>query len=117
MRKVRQSLLRWLGGHGVLVLLAFLVVIAGTWAFIALADEVKEGDTQHFDDWAVRSLRRSDDPAVPIGPRWLQEVGRDMTALGGVAVLSLVTLAVALYLLIVRKFAAMWLTLIATTTG
>src|SRR5438094_6956435 len=96
-RKTTRTLIsffRWLGGHGVIVLLACLIVIGGTWGFIALADEVKEGDTQRFDDWAVRALRRSDNPAIPIGPRWLQEAGRDITALGGVTVLSLVTLAV-----------------------
>src|SRR5205809_297180 len=107
----------WLGKHSILVLGAMLIVVAGTWGFIALADEVKEGDTQHFDDWAVRSLRRADDPATPIGPKWLPEVGRDITALGGVAVLSLVTLIVAGYLLIVGKHHAMWLILIATGSG
>jgi undecaprenyl-diphosphatase len=107
----------WLGRNAIIVLGAMLIVVAGTWGFIALADEVKEGDTQHFDDWAVRSLRRAGDPATPIGPRWLPEVGRDITALGGVAVLSLVTLIVAGYLLIVGKRHAMGLVIVATFTG
>jgi undecaprenyl-diphosphatase len=107
----------WLGKNGIIVLGAMLIVVAGTWGFIALADEVQEGDTQRFDDWAVRSLRRADDPARPIGPRWLPEVGRDATALGGVAVLSLVTFIVAGYLLIVGKHHAMWLVIVATFTG
>ena len=34
---------------------------------------------------SVRAMRRADDPSQPIGPRWLPEVGRDLTALGGVA--------------------------------
>jgi undecaprenyl-diphosphatase len=65
----------------------------------------------------VRKLRRADDPATPIGPRWLQECGRDITALGGVTVLTLVTFSVAGYLLMARKFHAMWLVLIATFGG
>src|SRR3954449_11165353 len=93
-----RNFLKWLGGHGVIVLAAVLIVVAGTLAFIKLTDEVKEGGTQRFDDWAIRSLRRADDPAVPIGPRWLHEAGRDVTALGGVTVLSLVTFAVVGYL-------------------
>ena len=117
MVKSAQSIFKWLGGHGVIVLLACLIVIGGTWGFIALADEVKEGDTQRFDDWAVRALRRSDNPAIPIGPRWLQEAGRDITALGGVTVLSLVTLAVVGYLFMVKKYGAMWLALAATVSG
>ena len=112
-----QEIFRWLGGHGVIVLLAVLVVVAGTWGFVALADEVKEGDTQRFDDWAIRALRRADDPATPIGPKWLHETGRDVTALGGVAVLFLMTLAVAGYLLIVKKYHAMWLVIAATVSG
>jgi undecaprenyl-diphosphatase len=107
----------WLGSHGNLFIAAVLIVVAATWGFVELTGEVLEGDTQHFDDWAVRSLRRPDDPATPLGPRWLHEVGRDVTALGGVAVLSMVTLFVAGYLLMVRKFHAMWLVLAATFGG
>jgi undecaprenyl-diphosphatase len=112
-----RNFLKWLGGHGVIVLVAVLIVVGGTLAFIKLTDEVKEGGTQHFDDWAIRSLRRADDPAVPIGPRWLREAGRDMTALGGMAVLTIVTFAVAGYLLMVRKYHAMWLVIVATVSG
>ena len=107
----------WLAGHVNIVLVAVLLIVGGTWGFIALADEVREGDTQRFDDWAVRAMRRADDPSWPIGPHWLPEVGRDLTALGGVAVLSLTTAFVAGYLLIVRKYHAMWLVLAATLGG
>ena len=112
-----RNFLKWLGGHGVIVLVAVLIVVGGTLAFIKLTDEVKEGGTQRFDDWAIRSLRRADDPAVPIGPRWLREAGRDMTALGGMAVLTIVTFAVVGYLLMVRKYHAMWLVIAATMSG
>jgi len=107
----------WLAGHVNIVLVAVLLIVGGTWVFIELADEVREGDTQRFDDWAVRAMRRADDPSRPIGPHWLPEVGRDLTALGGVAVLSLTTAFVAGYLLIVRKCHAMWLVLAATLGG
>lgn len=109
--------LGWLGGHGNLFIAAVLVVVGATWGFIRLTDEVIEGDTQHFDEWAVLALRQANDPGVPIGPRWLGEVGRDITALGGVAVLSLVTIAVAGYLWMEGKYHAMWLVLIATFGG
>jgi undecaprenyl-diphosphatase len=99
------------------VLLCALVIAGGIWGFAEIAGEVLEGDTQKFDDWAIKSLRRSDDPAMPIGPTWLHEVGRDATALGGVFVLTLMTFAVAGYLVIVRKFHAMWLVLGATFGG
>jgi undecaprenyl-diphosphatase len=113
----RRSLLPWLGEHQHLVLLAVLIAVAGVWGFISLADEVGEGDTQKFDDWAIRALRRADDPAIPVGPPWLQEAARDITSLGGVTFLTLLTFFVAGYLLMVRKYHAMWLVLIATFSG
>jgi undecaprenyl-diphosphatase len=92
-----------LGDHGYKVILAVLLVVSGTWGFIELADRVNAGRTQNFDDWAIRTLRQKDNPDIPIGPPWLEEVGRDMTALGGVAVLTLVTLAVTGYFVIAGK--------------
>jgi undecaprenyl-diphosphatase len=117
-RHAAQTLWAWVRDHGnFILLLSTLIVATGVWGFVELADEVVEGDTQHFDDWAIKALRRNDNPALPIGPTWLHEVGRDMTALGGVAVLGGMTLAVAGYLLMIRKHHAMWLVLVATTGG
>jgi undecaprenyl-diphosphatase len=116
----------WLREHtNLLMLIVAFLVVGGVWGFIAIADEVMEGDTQHFDDWAVQALRMPDPastperplPQVPIGPRWLREVGRDMTALGGIAVLFLVTGGVAGYLWMVRKYHAMALVCVATAGG
>ncbi len=108
----------WLRMHtDLLVLLVMLLVAGGVLAFVSIADEVVEGDTQHFDERILKALRRTDDLATPIGPRWLEQVGLDITALGGVAVLSIVTLSVAGYLLMVRKYHAMWLVIAATLGG
>lgn len=101
----------WVGGYSLMALFALLIIVVGTWGFIELADEVAEGETHVFDKTVM------DYAGTHRGPRWLEEVGRDMTALGGVAVLSLVTLIVAGYLLSVRKFHAMWLVIIATFGG
>ncbi len=106
-----------LGDTSPLVLLAVLLLIAGAWAFIMLADEVTEGGTQRFDERVLRALRKPNDPGVLRGPHWLFEVARDITALGSVAVLSLATLAVLGYLLMTRKGHAMWLVVIATAGG
>jgi undecaprenyl-diphosphatase len=54
---------------------------------------------------------------TPIGPEWLHEAGRDLTALGGVAVLTLITVAVAGFLWLRRMFGAMLLVLAATLGG
>ena len=117
-RHAAQNVWAWVRDHGNLILLlSTLIVAGGVWGFAELADEVVEGDTKVFDEWAIEALRRKDNPAVPLGPTWLHEVGRDMTALGGVAVMGGMTLAVAGYLLMIKKYHAMWLVLIATTGG
>jgi undecaprenyl-diphosphatase len=108
-----RKFLTWLGSHDEIVLVAVLVVVASGWAFVELLDEVREGQTQRFDDWAIAL-------AVQFhGERysWLEEIGRDLTALGGIAPLALLTAFVVGYLLIVRKTGAMWLVLAATIGG
>ena len=108
-----RGILGWLGFHGLLVLCCVLVVVVGTWAFIELLDEVDEGETQKFDEAAI-------DLAVNYHGeqyRWLEEIGRDLTALGGIVPLTLMTVFVVGYLLIVRKYGAMWLMLAAVLGG
>jgi undecaprenyl-diphosphatase len=73
------------------------------WAFIAIAGEVLEGETTSFDRTILLSLRNSQDLSDPIGPTWLEEVARDITGLGGHAILTIVTLSTIVYLLMIRK--------------
>lgn len=74
------------------------VLAAGALGFIAVAEDLMEGEIQGFDRAVLLALRRPDDPATPIGPVWLQHALADLTALGGYAVLALVVAAVASYL-------------------
>src|SRR5687768_699867 len=90
--------LEWIGRNEQSVLIALLLIVLALWGFWTLAGEVSEGGTKRFDEWALRSLRHVDNPAKPLGPEWLAEVGRDMTALGGIAILTMLTLAVAGFL-------------------
>lgn len=97
--------LPWLRRIDSRMLLIFLVLAPSLVLFVNLASEVAEGDTLAFDRWVLQHLRSSDDPSVPIGPAWLREAMVDFTALGGGAVLTLVTLLAAGYLLARRKMA------------
>lgn len=74
--------------------LAVLAVALGLAAFIKIADEVFENETRSFDEALLLALRTPGLPADPIGPIWLEETMRDITALGGTAVLCIVVLAV-----------------------
>jgi undecaprenyl-diphosphatase len=94
-----------------------LLVAGALWAFLAIAGEVREGETAAFDRWLLLALRDPADPANPLGPLWLREVGRDLTALGGVAVLTLLTVAVAAWLALRRLWGATWLLLASVGGG
>jgi undecaprenyl-diphosphatase len=76
---------------------------AALWLFIAIAGEVMEGETTAWDRRLLLALRNAADPAMPWGPPWVQEMARDFTALGGVAVLTLMTLVVTGYLVLAGK--------------
>jgi undecaprenyl-diphosphatase len=71
--------------------LSLLGVLGLIWGFLALTDEVREGDTSRFDRTLLLAFRTPHDLATPIGPRWLQESARDVTALGGFTTLTLIT--------------------------
>ena len=63
------------------------------------------------------ALRNPADPADPLGPGWVEEIGRDVTALGGLGILTAVTLAVAGYLWLQGNRRSMWLMLFAVGGG
>src|SRR5882757_5523990 len=88
--------LSWLAGHELTVLLALAAFAFGVWMFAALADEVMEGGTQAMDRRLLLAMRQPD--GSPIGPPAVQEAARDITALGGLAVLGLLTVLTAGYL-------------------
>ena len=89
------------------LLLGLTGVTVFLWLFLYVMGEVREGDTYRLDRTILLALRRSGDLAVPVGPRWLQETARDITALGGFSVLTLVVVvAVAILVLHRRRFQA-----------
>lgn len=109
-RALGQSLeLRWL------LFLAGLV--CAVWALAALIDEVIEGATSDIDRDILLALRTEGDLSDPIGPGWVEEMGRDLTALGGVAVLTLATASVALYFLMRHRTSSMLFLLSAVGGG
>lgn len=118
--KIIQSIERFLARLPTIepiVLAVLMIGTASTWAFVKLADEVVEGETQSFDRWMVQVLRDPANPADPIGPRWVEEMGRDATALGGVAWLSFTTLVIVIYLWLIGKARMMWLTMASIASG
>ncbi len=111
-----QGLLRWLSSHELSVLVVLFALLASVWTFVELSDDVIKGDTSEFDRIILLSMRNPQNLSDPIGPRWVEEIGRDFTALGGNAVLTLLTLAVVGFLILEGK-GRMALVLIVATLG
>lgn len=104
----------WIARREFSILLAFLAISAAMWAFVELADEVAEGNTEAFDRTLLLALRHPDDRTDPLGPGVVEEMGRDFTALGGIPVLTLATLGVLGYLLMERRRRLSVVVLVAT---
>lgn len=99
------------------VLAGVLGVAASLLVFVWLAGAILEGDTAAFDERILRALRAPGDPADPIGPRWFEEMARDVTALGSTIVLTLVALGVVGFLVMLSKRGAAVLVLASVSGG
>ena len=99
-------------------MLAVLLALAGAvWLFAELADLIDEGEPRSFDTRILLALRSASDPADPLGPGWVEELGRDVTAFGGFGVLVFVTLAAAGYLRLSGRRRSMLLLIVAVGGG
>ena len=106
-----------LGRHEIPILLCVVALSGGLWIFVELADEIGERDTRRVDEAVLIALRTPSDHADPLGPKWIEETARDITALGGVAVLVLFGLVALGYLLIARSGRAALFTVVAIAGG
>lgn len=90
---------------------------ACAWILFRLGGRVRKGRTNELDNHVLRMLRRSDDPATPIGPKWLPDVARDITALGSGANLSLATAIVVGTLFLNRRIRAAGFLVVSLGSG
>jgi undecaprenyl-diphosphatase len=86
----------------------FLLAVA-FWAFLKIAGEVMEGDARAIDLMILQWCRVGGQADIPVGPVWLHETVRDITALGSPAVLVLTVGAVWGYLMVARQTLMAWL--------
>jgi len=85
------------------VLLLVIAAAGALWVFFNVASEVTEGDTETLDRRLLLLLRSPADRADPVGSRAFEEAMRDVTALGGFTVITLVTIVAATLFLIHRR--------------
>ena len=97
--------------------LYLLAIACLLFIFGLVAKTVVEGRSSAFDRSIILAFRDHSNPSASIGPAWVQEAARDLTSLGSIIVLVIITLAIAGYLFLARKQAAAWLMLIAVFGG
>jgi undecaprenyl-diphosphatase len=112
-----ESAVRRIKKSDISILILFFLVLGGIWLFTAIANEVLEGETAHFDESLLLMMRNPADHHDPLGPRWLEELGRDITALGGMGILTMFTFLTAGYLLMLGKRRAAIFALLAIGGG
>lgn len=99
-------------------LLALLAVVSGLiLAFLQIADEMIEGEMEAFDQAVLMAFRDPADPETVIGPPWVHEMVRDITALGSFSLLGLIVLGVCLYLYLARMRSAALFVLVSVLGG
>lgn len=94
-----------------------LALISTVWLFAEISDAVLERDTSAFDESVVRAMRDPSDVTRSRGPAWLPQAARDVTSLGGMAVLLIVTVTVSGFLALSRRYGSLLLVLVSTVTG
>lgn len=95
-----SGVFNYLTRHGWVPLAALLLALLGFWGFIALASEVQEGETTAVDEWVFENIAGRYETIGKFG----QEGGRDLTALGGSTVITLMVGFVTIFLLLRRQW-------------
>lgn len=98
-----SRLWKWLRAREAETLTALLIAAGALWIFVEVADEVVEGNTADVDERLLLLLRTPGDSSDPLGPSWVEELARDVTGLGGVGVLTFLTLASVGFLVLQRR--------------
>ena len=83
-----------------MVMMLFVIMIMG---FIEVADDVMEGDTHGIDTALLMMMRDGNDPQNAWGPPWVHEMMRDISGMGGIIILSFVSMGAAVYLFMRSK--------------
>jgi undecaprenyl-diphosphatase len=104
------------GDRRLLAIVAVILVLC-VWLFVELARNAARGDYLEYENQILLAFRTTDDPARGIGPYWMPEMARDVTALGSAFVLTLVTVVIIALLIMRRRARTALLILVATLGG
>jgi undecaprenyl-diphosphatase len=92
--RVGRNEIAFLGG--------IMVVCLGAWLFLAVAAVVAHESFREVEEQAMRAWRNPADSADLLGPWWVEELARDISALGSAVVVIMLSLFVMSFLLLRR---------------
>jgi undecaprenyl-diphosphatase len=100
-----------------LLLLGVFLIVLAVWSFLELADAINSDALWQLDERILLALREPGQLSDPIGPRWFEEMVRDISALGSTTIVLLVTAAVAGHLLLSRNVHALAFVMVSVCGG
>jgi undecaprenyl-diphosphatase len=95
--------LAWVAKLELPILLAIFLIFTSLLLFALLAQLALQDSPHELDSYLLLLMRNPQDVSDPWGPPWVEEIGRDITALGGNSILILLVLAVSGFLLLDNK--------------
>jgi undecaprenyl-diphosphatase len=78
----------------------------GAWLLVKNVPKIYRGRLEAIDNHLLRACRRPEDLSVPVGPKWLPQAAKDVTALGSAANLTVITGILVGFLCLNRRFRA-----------
>lgn len=100
------------------ILPVLLLIIAGSlWVFIEISEDIHHSSPHDFDHSILLAMRESGNPSDPIGSSKIEEMGRDLTALGGFTILTGLTLVSIGVALIQRRPKIAFMIAVSITSG
>jgi undecaprenyl-diphosphatase len=98
------------------VLVALFLAAGAIWTFLEIDEYFVAERPRMIDTRILLAFRTASDPTVPLGPKWVEGLARDITALGSLGVLSLVVAGTVTFLFLARQPVRAW-TLLAAMLG
>lgn len=90
------------GWNEIVFLGGIMACCVGVWLFLAVAGSLAHESFRQVESHWMQALRNPDDPADLAGPWWVEELARDISALGSAVVVVILSLFVTGFLLLRR---------------
>ena len=120
MRGMKDRLLaRWksAGWNEFVLFTSVAAICVGVCLFIYVASAVKHETYRETEEHFMVSLRNPQDLSVPVGPHWLGEIGRDVSAIGGAVWVITLSLLVIGYLGMRKQWGRVALVVVTVAGG